>query len=314
MAKNRVQFQAGLSLPEFLRRFGTEEHCLEAVRQWRWPGGFRCPRCDHAGHCLLRTRAVLQCHRCRRQTSITSGTLFGSSKLPLRTWFLAMYLLTRKAGVSALALRRELGVSYNTAWLLKHKLMQAMKERDERERLCGWVQIDDAVWGGEHRGGVRGRNAPGKTPFVAAVACDYRGRPLRMRMSRIENVRQDTLLEWAKRHLQPGTRAVSDGLAGLRALSQAGHEHEVVVTGGGAAGGTHPRFHWVNTMLGNVKNAMRGTYHGLRAKHLPRYLAEFNYRFNRRFVLEQLLPRLACAAVQTPPFPYRLATLAESYG
>ena len=313
MAKNRVQFQAGLSLPEFLCRFGSEEQCRQAVQQSRWPTGFRCPGCGHRGHCQLRGRAVLQCHRCRRQTSITSGTLFASSKLPLRTWFLAMYLLTRKVGVSALALGRELGVSYNTAWLLKHKLMQAMKERDDRQPLDGWVQIDDAVWGGEHGGGKRGRDAPGKTPFLAAVSCDSDGHPRHMRLTRIDNVRHVTIQAWAQRHLADGTNVVSDGLAGLRGVASTAR-HEVVVTGGGLGSARHPRLLWVNTMIGNVKTALRGTYHGLRAKHLPRYLAEFTYRFNRRFALRDLLPRLAHAAIATPPLPYRLATLAESYG
>lgn len=220
----------------------------------------------------------------------------------------------QQGGVSALALKRELGVSYNTAWLLKQKLMQAMKERDERRRLSGWVQVDDAVWGGERHGGECGRNAPGKTPFVAAVACNQAGHPLHMRLSRIDNVRHVTLARWARRHLEPGTQVGSDGLIGLRGVCHAGVDHEVIVTGGGVVSATHPRFHWVNTMLGNVKNALRGTYHGLRSKHLPRYLAEFSYRFNRRFALVDLVPRLAYAATHTPPLPYRLATLAESYG
>lgn len=315
MAKNRVQFQKGMSLVEFLATYGHEEQCRKAVFRWRWPGGFRCPDCGHAGHCQLRVRALLQCNRCHRQTSVISGTLFEGSKLPLRTWFLAMYLLGQsKVGLSALALKRELGLSYNTAWLVKHKLMQAMKERDEREPLGGWVQVDDAVWGGEHRGGKRGRDAPGKTPFVAAVACNEQGHPLRMRLSRIANVRRQTLLDWAQRHLQPGAHALSDGLIGLRALADAGCVHEAIVTGGGVNSAIHPRFRWVNTMIGNVKNSLRGTYHGLRSKHLPRYLAEFSYRFNLRFKLADLVPSLAYAATMSPPLPYRLARLAESYG
>lgn len=315
MAKNRVQFQQGMSLMRFLATYGSEQQCREAVFRWRWPGGFRCTQCARPSHCQLKVRALLQCNHCHHQTSLTSGTLFEGTKLPLRTWFLAIYLLEHsKVGLSALALKRELGVSYNTAWLIKHKLMQAMKERDERKPLSGWVQVDDAVWGGEHRGGKRGRDAPGKTPFVAAIACDQKGHPLRMRLTRIANVRHQTLLDWAQRHLQPGTLALSDGLIGLRALADAGCTHEVIVTGGGVNSATHPRFHWVNTMIGNVKTALRGTYHGLRAKHLPRYLAEFSYRFNRRFALADLVPRLAYAATMSAPLPYRLAKLAESYG
>ena len=105
--------------------------------------------------------------------------------MPLRTWFLAMYLMTQtKHGISALELSRQLSVSYNTAWKVKHKLMQVMKERDDTRPLGGWVQLDDAYWGGQRRGGKTGRGAPGKTPFVAAVELNREGRPVRMRLSR----------------------------------------------------------------------------------------------------------------------------------
>ena len=149
MKKNVVQFQRGLSLPAFLARYGSEEQCREALIQQRWPQGFVCPQCAHAGHCHLAARGVFQCNRCKHQVSPTSGTVFADTKLPLRTWFLAIYLLTQnKNGISALSLRRQLGVSPNTAWLLKHKLMQTMCERDEDRALSGIVPIDDAYWGG----------------------------------------------------------------------------------------------------------------------------------------------------------------------
>jgi transposase-like protein len=144
-AKNQVQFQAGMSLMGFLDRYGSEEQCREALAQARWPKGFRCPDCGESSHCHLKRRNVHQCNRCKRQVSLTSGTVFAETKLPLRTWFLAIYLLTQhKNGISALALRRQLGVSYNTAWLLKHKLMQAMVERDSDFALGGIVPMDDA--------------------------------------------------------------------------------------------------------------------------------------------------------------------------
>jgi transposase-like protein len=152
--KNRVQFQAGMSLMTFLDRYGTEAQCREVLAKARWPDGFRCPDCGHAGHCHLAQRDVYQCNRCKRQVSLTGGTLFARPRLPLRTWSLAVYLMTRhKNGISALALRRPLGVSYNTAWPLKHKLMQAMVERDSDQALGGIVQMDDACWGGERHGG-----------------------------------------------------------------------------------------------------------------------------------------------------------------
>ena len=118
MAKNRVQFQKGLSLSEFFAVYGSEAQCAETLFKWRWPQGFVCPECGHAeGDTTIQTRGLLQCKHCRHQTSLTAGTVFAYSKLPRTTWFLALYLLTQqKNAISALELKRQLGVSYATAW------------------------------------------------------------------------------------------------------------------------------------------------------------------------------------------------------
>ena len=133
MAYNPIQFQHGMSLPEFLQAFGTECACCEAVLRARWPAGFSCPRCGGTAHCILFSlgRPLFQCHACHRQTSLTAGTLFASTKLPLTTWFLAIYLVSQaKTGLSALQLKRDIGVSYPTAWLMHHKIMAAMAARE----------------------------------------------------------------------------------------------------------------------------------------------------------------------------------------
>jgi hypothetical protein len=308
-----------MSLMAFLDHYGSEEQCRAARAKVRWPRGFRCQGCSHRGHCHLKCRDVYQCNRCKRQVSLISGTLFAETKLPLRTWFLAIYLLTQhKNGISALALHRQLGVSYNTAWLLKHKLMspkgtsfgaQAMAERDSDLALGGIVQMDDAYWGGERHGGGRGRGSPGKTPFVAAVQCTPEGHPIAMRMDVVPGFRKAMLTTWAQRHLVPGTAVVSDGLKCFPGVTDADCTHTAISTGGGVPDLGHPIFWWVNTMLGNVKNALHGTYHALRPKYLQRYLSEFCYRFNRRFDLAALVTRLIVAAVRTPPLSYRLVTL-----
>ena len=150
MARNRVQFQKGLSETRFDELYGSEDRCREAVFRWRWPRGFVCPGCGRQKHCVIKTRNLYQCTSCRRQTSLIAGTIFASTKAPLRTWFRAMYHLTQsKGGISSLALGRRLGVTQNTAWKLKHKLMQVMRERDAGKRLTGRVEIDDAYLGGE---------------------------------------------------------------------------------------------------------------------------------------------------------------------
>ena len=314
MARNRIQFQKGYSLVQFMDEYATEDKCREALFRWRWPNGFVCPRCEHTGHCLVQSRALYQCSGCRHQVSLTAGSIFANTKLSLRTWFLAMYLMTQtKNGISALELSRQLSVSYNTAWKVKHKLMQVMKERDDTRPLGGWVQLDDAYWGGERRGGKRGRGAPGKTPFVAAVELNREGRPMRMRLSRVGGFRSEEIEAWARCHLEPGTIVVSDGLACFGAVQCAGCFHQPFVTGGGPASVEHPQFTWVNTILGNIKRSLHGTYHRLSSKHLPRYLAEFSYRFNRRFSLREMFPRLAFVALRTAPMPYRVLKLAENY-
>ncbi len=131
-----------------MRDYGTQRQCEQVLEAARWPHGFRCPKCGEARHSRFERddRRHWQCSRCRYQTTVTSGTIFDATKLPLTTWFLAMHLLTQsKNTVSALELKRHLGVSYPTAWMLKHKLMQVMVDRDQGVVLTGRIEIDDAL-------------------------------------------------------------------------------------------------------------------------------------------------------------------------
>ena len=304
MAMNRVQFQQGLSLPEFYRQFGTEEQCVQALEQARWPEGFRCPHCQSSAHGLIRgrPRKTFQCAVCRRQTSLIAGTVFQSTHLPLTTWLLAIYLLSEsKTGLSALALKRHLGVSYPTAWLIHHKLMQAMSERDDSYLLHGTVQIDDAYLGGERTGGKAGRGSENKVPFVAAVSLDEKNHPCYVKFTPVPGFTLKALAAWAKDNLATGCLVLSDGLPGFRALTTAGCQHEVLVAGGKKPKDL-PAFKWVNTVLGNLKTSLAGTYHAFAfGKYGTRYLAEVAYRFNRRFQLDILPQRLLFAAICCAP-------------
>ena len=312
MARNSVQFQKGLSEAGFEELYGTEAKCRAAVVAWRWPDGFECPVCGGASHSEISTRGLFQCRACRRQTSPIAGTIFAATKVPLRTWFRAMYHLTQtKQGISSIELARRLGVTQTTAWSIKHKLMQVMMERDADERLHGRVELDDAYLGGERSGGKRGRGAPGKTPFVAAVETTEEGKPVRLKLRRVSGFCGRAVSGFARRSLDPGCEVVSDGLACFAAVTEAGCRHEVIKTGSGAAAARTPAFKWVNTALGNIKAAITGTYRSISRKHVPRYLAEFEYRFNRRYDLAAMMPRLGWAALRTPPMPCRLLKLAE---
>jgi transposase-like protein len=314
VARNKVQFQKGLSEAAFEALYGTEEKCRAVVIASRWPEGFECPACGGQAYCEVTTRRLFQCSACRRQTSLTAGTIFASTHVPLRLWFRAMYHLTQsKQGISSIELGRRLGVTQTTAWKIKHKLAQVMMERDATKQLSGRVELDDAYLGGERTGGKRGRGAPGKTPFVAAVETTPEGKPVQLKLRRVASFCNHAISTFAKRSLDPSCGVVSDGLAWFGAVTKAGCAHEVIITGSGAVAARTPGFKWVNTALGNIKAAIVGTYRAIDQKHVPRYLAEFEYRFNRRYDLAAMMPRLVWAAVRTTRMPYRLLKLPDVY-
>src|SRR5258708_39979189 len=210
MARNTVQFQKGLSEAQFAVLYGTEDQCREAVMRWRWPSGFVCPVCGGKHHSLVKTRALYQCAACRRQTSLIAGTIFAATKVPLGTWFRAMYHLTQsKGGISSLELGRRLGVTQTTAWKIKHKLMQVMMERDAAKRLTGRIEVDDAYLGGERNGGKRGRGSPGKTPIVVAVETTPQGKPIRLKVRRAKGFRRGENAALAQRNFHPASTGVT---------------------------------------------------------------------------------------------------------
>jgi len=313
MARNKVQFQKGLSETEFNKAYGGEEQCHAALVKWRWPNGFECPDCGGKAHCVVTrgARKLFQCNACRKQTSVRAGTILAASKLPLRLWFAAMYHLTQtKQGISSLELARRLGITQNAAWKMKHKLAQVMLERNAAKRLKGKVQMDDAYLGGE-RSGPPGRGAEGKTPFVAAVETTDDGKPHQIILRRVKAFSKHALEKLASTALTPGAEVVSDGLACFAAVTKAGCTHKAIVTGSGPKAAKTPTFKWVNTALGNVKAALVATYRAVREQHAARYLAEFEYRFNRRYDLGEMIPRLASVALATAPMPYSMLKLAD---
>lgn len=309
MAMNRVQFQAGLSMRDFQSRYGSEEQCESALFAARWPQGWRCSRCDCSRSFVTQNgsgRRLWECLICGYQSSSIVGTVLEHTKLPLSVWFLAMYLMTQsKNSVSALELKRQLGVTYKTAWLVKHKLLQTMLLREEPRRLDGRVEIDDAYLGGERAGSINGgRGAFNKTAFVAAVQTDMDGKPRFMRLTPIAAFTKDAFTDWASKSLASTAHVVSDGLHCFMQATRVAASHERHVTGSGRQAAKRVEFRWVNTMLGNLKTALAGTYHSFdHAKYAARYLAEFAYRFNRRFDLAAMLPRLLRAAAVTKPQP-----------
>ena len=304
MANQQIQFQPGMSIPEFPRRFGTEAQCAEAVKLARWPDGFRCPRCAVAEHYVVGhgARKLFQCSGCRHQASLTAGSLMEHTKLPLTTWFLGIYLISQaKTGLSALALKRQLGVSYPTAWLLHQRVNRAMAQQDSTHRLGGTVQLDDAYLGGERTGGKAGRGSENKVPFVAAVSVDGNGHPLYVKLNLVSGFTSQAIAKWAKASLMPGTCVTSDGLGCFAAVADAGCLHLPTVVGT-LKPRDLPEFKWVNTVLGNLKTTLAGAFHALKyRKYGEQYLAAFAYRFNRRFDLRGLVASLIVDVMRTKP-------------
>jgi len=318
MEMNRVQFQQGLSMPQFMEQYGTEAKCRRALFRSRWPKGYRCPAC--AGRLSSRFRRAgqlyYQCRACRHQTTLVSGTVFEATKLPLTTWFLAIHLLTStKTNMAALELKRHLGVSYRTAWRLKHKVMEAMMRREEPRQLNGFVQIDDAYLGGERNGGKPGRGSENKQAFVIAVETDANLEHPRFAV--IEPVRtfdNDAITEWAQRRLAPEAEVFSDGLGAFRRFETTGHAHTVLVSEGGRAATEIDGARWVNVLLSNLKRSIGGAYHAFQQhKYARRYLAEAAYRFNRRFRLPEFVPRLLRAMVLCMPTPEPILRQATNF-
>ena len=200
-------------------------------------------------------------------------------------WMAAFFVLT--LGL-AWVLKRPLGVCYRTAWLMHHKLMQVMADREEHYVLAGKVQVDDAYLGGERTGGKVGRGSENKVPLVAAVSLTEEDYPLRVRLTPVAGFTNEAVSAWAKDHIAPGSAVFSDGLACFGAVTEAGCTHHATVMAGRKPKEV-PEFKWINTVLGNLKTSFSGCYHGFDfKKYAARYLAAFCYRFNRRFNLRTL--------------------------
>lgn len=230
MARNPIQFQKGLSLSEFQKRYGCEAQCEEALRMWRWPNGFVCPKCGSRNHAIVGKRRLHHCRDCRRQTSLKAGTIFAKTLLPLTKWFQAMFLITQsKNSISRLELSRQLGVKYDSAWLMRHKLNAVMRADEESRKFDGRVEMDDAMMGGEVSeldGGKRGRGGPNKVPSV--VTSDE-GRPQRIAFMPVARHDRYEIERVAKVHLAPSARVVWDGLAYFRAVTKAGCTHHPII-------------------------------------------------------------------------------------
>lgn len=287
------------SLIEFMDQYPDDEACERAFFKLRWPEGFVCPRCQGTTGYRLRSRRLVECGACRYQVSVTAGTLFHNRKLPLRKYFLAVYLIgsTPKAP-SAAELGRQLGISATSAWFLRRKIIKAMAREPGKELLSGLVELDDAFIGGKAEG-KRGRGAGKKTAVVIAAQVSDEGGLSRAHMKAVPRLNKPHITAAAQDMVAPGSKVKTDGLRAMRCLSDAGYDHCPVVIGDPKK--TAEVLPWVHVLISNFKRWVLGLFHGVTRKHLQAYLDEFCYRLNRRGQRTDLFRRVLTRCLREPP-------------
>src|SRR6266536_993750 len=283
------QLRAGTHYPrsagEFQAWFRADEDCLDYLEWLRWPGGFTCPSCGHAGGWRLGD-GRFECAACHRRTSVTAGTFFDRTRTPLTVWFTACWLFaTQKDGISAQSLQRSLEIgSYPTAWAMLHRLRSVLV-RPGRDRLSGTVQVDETFLGGAEPG-LRGGRAPGKKVLtgIAVEVSEPKGIG-RCRMAVLADGSAESLHPFITGAVEPGARVITDGWKGYCGLDGLGYTHDrrsqrAARARGDDPGELLPAVHRVASL---ARRWLLGTHQGsVDEAHLPGYLNEFAFRFNRR--------------------------------
>ncbi len=276
-AKSVAAVEEPMCLPTLMTDFGTDEHCRMALEILRWPNGLACPRCGGMTISRIVKRGQFDCDSCRYQFSVTAGTIFHDSHLPLSKWFLATYIICEsKKGVSSNQLKRMLKVSYKTAWYLTHRIRAAMRD-ESAPMLSGIVEVDETYVGGKVRGRGRGYR-DNKTMVVGAI---QRGGNVRLKVE--QRADRKTLHAFIKAVVDDDAEAIhTDEWPAYKGIADANTRHETV---------NHRAEEWVradvhtNTVEGVwslFKRSIVGSYHQLSAKHMDAYLDEMAFRFNNR--------------------------------
>jgi transposase-like protein len=285
---------------ELKELFESEGACLQYIMKVKWPEGFACEKCLSRDYWLQ--GSAFTCKACRHKTFLLAGTVFQDTKLPLRTWFRAIWeVIRKKAGTSALSLQSELKLSYKTAWTILHKLRRAMI-KPGRNKLKGIVEVDETLYGGLEEGRPGGGSLQ---KALIAVATELKGAHLgRIRMSIVQSGSFEHLGGFISENVEPGSSLITDGWCGYSPVKNLGYAHKVQELSEGSE--TLPHVHLVISLL---KRWLLGTHQGgVSRNQLEFYLDEFVFRFNRRASASRtlLFHRLIEGAVEAPPVPFKL--------
>ena len=283
------------SLPEFQEMFPSETQCTAYLEAIRWPDGFTCPVCevrDEAQRIATKPR-VLRCRHCRKEVSLTAGTVMHATRVPLQAWFLGAYLVTTQTpGMSAVQFQRQLGLTrYETAFQMLHRLRVGMV-RPDRDRIgADWpVEVDETLVGGRTNG--EGRGVHHKVTVAGAIEVRTRAELKksqgavyagRLRLRQVPNRGAKTLSGFVKENVAKGAVVRTDGWTGYDELPLVGYVHEPLVVDDGDPERTDAHLPMIHIAFSNLKTWLMGTHHGVSKQHLQAYLDEFVFRFNRRF-------------------------------
>ena len=268
-----------INLVSLIDKFQTDDQCREALEHIRWPDGVHCTRCGCVEPYELEERKCFECRECGYQFSVKSETIMHDSHLPLRKWFIAIYLMCEsKKGISANQMKRTLGVQYRTAWYLCHRIRQAMgNEPFEGPVLVGVVEIDETLIGGRTKG--EGHGYKGNKTWIAGAI--QRGG--KIRIEKIPNIRRKTLHDFIRRTVKDEAEAIyTDELKSYIGIADDDTHHETV---------KHSEEEWVrgdvhtNSIEGAwslFKRSIMGAFHKMSVKHMDRYLEEFEWKYNNR--------------------------------
>lgn len=299
--------QEKLSFFDFQQRFATEQACESHLFSMKWPNDFICPKCGCTKFYTTHTRRLplYACQQCGHQTTATVGTVMEKTRTDLRKWFWAIYLAAEdKRGLSAVFLAEQISVTYKTAWLMLHKIREAMGKRDKCYRLAGLVEMDDAFFGAPTEGGKRGRGTD-KATVVVGLSLTSSGHPEYVKMQVIPDVSGETLKDFAEDALAPHAEIHCDGYRSYQSLTDKGFKVDSIKFDPKK---NPDHLHWIHTIISNAKAFIGGTFHGLDKKHLQTYLNEFCYRFNRRHFKGEIFNRLLASCASTPTVTYHELT------
>jgi transposase-like protein len=286
---------------EFEEFFADEENCIAALKELRWPHGFVCPNCQHdVGYALARHH-LTQCTVCDRQTSVTAGTMFEKTHMPLVIWFRMIYEVAQdKGGASSTKLAKRFGIPQKTAWHMLHKIRTAMASRNQKIQLGGDIELDEAFFNREAR---KYQPAP-RTETQVLVMVETEGdRAGEVFMQVIDAASRDNIRDIVNEHVvdEARHRFAADGWHAHWVLKSMGHDVDIEALPGKQSVEKLP---WVHIMISLTRRFLVGTYHGVSPKSLQLYLDEFVFRMNRRFRENTIFESLLRACVFKLPTTY----------